>query len=180
MLVGSLSYIFGNSMELDKESFNALLGPLTSEVLKNRDEVNQGRKMPLSGMYYYLKWNEGYDEYAYSFLELAFPFFELPSNEIMSYLQNVNLDHVNVMLAQCSKSPNNTPLRAHVAYGFLLSETILPQDVDKNELTGQPKKFNDEFLKKDKIDPKQHNRLIAESLVLRYCCKHNDCISFKK
>jgi|GEM_PF-6808977 len=157
---------------ITQKSFDELFPSLLQEVLKNQTDINNGKKKPFSAMYYYLKWNEGYDEKSYSFLELSFPFFESSTSKIEAWLRNVDLDRVNAMLAQCSSAPENTPLRARVAYNSLLQATTLPTDIDKNALIGNPEAFKP-LLEQKKINQEKHNALIAESLVVRYCCKNN-------
>ena len=157
---------------ITQKSFDELFPSLLQEVLKNQTDINSGKKKPFSAMYYYLKWNEGYDDKAYSFLELSFPFFESSTSEIESCLKNVSLDRINAMLKLCSDDPQNTPLRARMAYRSLLQETTVPTHVDKNTLINKPEKFK-LLLEQKQIDLEKHNVLIAESLVVRYCCKNN-------
>jgi len=169
MLVGTYNGMLG----LTQERFDELFPSLLKETLKNQTDINKGKKLPFCGMYYILKSTEGYDATAYSFLELSFPFFESSDKEIESWLKNANLDRINAMLAQCGNAPQDTPLRARVAYSSLLEATAFPKDVDKKTFAGHPELFNKSLLEQKKIDLNKHNGLIAESLVVRYCCKNN-------
>lgn len=157
---------------ITQEGFDALFPSLLKEVLKNRSDINSGKKNP-SIMYSYLWYKEGYDAKAYAFLELSFPFFELSPEQIESYLKKTDIKRINAMLEQCADSPEDTPLRARVAYNSLLQAAILPEDVDKNTLAGNPEKFK-EFLEQNKVNKERHNSSIAESLVVRHCCKHKE------
>src|SRR5205807_5463187 len=83
---------------ITQEGFDALFPSLLKEVLKNQSDINSGKTKPFSAMYYYLKYNEGYDAKAYAFLELSFPFFELSPQQIESYLKKTDIKRINAML----------------------------------------------------------------------------------
>src|SRR5205814_6728731 len=176
ILVGLYSCIYGAPQKnsISKEQFDTFFPSLVKEVLQQQTDINNGRNKPLSALYYYLKWRQGYDDYAYDFLVLSFPFFDSQTSEIEQWLKNVDLDRVNAMLAKCSNSENakNPPFRARVAYGSLLEATLLPQDADKSTLVDHPEHFKP-LVEQQKINLQRHKAYIAEGLVFRYCCEHN-------
>ncbi len=168
ILTGLYSCMFG----INQKSFDEIFPALVKEVLTDQTRINDGKKKPFSAMYYWLKWNEGYGPKEYAFLELSFPFFELSPNKIEAILKSANLDRVTAMIEQCKDNPEDRQLRGRAAYGSLLNATNLPENIDKNTLVDDPEKFKP-LLEGKKIDQDKHNILIAEGLILRYCCKHH-------
>src|SRR5579872_1349821 len=108
--------LFGNVFAITQDQFNVIFPSLLQTVLADQQKINESENIPLYGMYYCLKATESYDSYAYSVLELSFPFFEATPTQIETWLKKADLDRINGMLAQCGRSPEDTCLRARVVY----------------------------------------------------------------